>query len=92
MDTKQQQLRRKINRRRDHAADDRNAWRRQPATPEQLRCLRRIATETGRTFSIGITRGEAWRRIRFATVLLSDSARSASAPPWSTPITKQRNR
>ncbi|MGI8462581.1 MAG: hypothetical protein ACR2OC_13270 [Solirubrobacterales bacterium] len=35
------------------------AWRREPATEIQLAVLRRIATETGRTFATTITRGEA---------------------------------
>jgi hypothetical protein len=34
-------------------------WRSAPATPDQLKVLRRIANESGRTFSTEVTRGEA---------------------------------
>jgi hypothetical protein len=51
----------------------------------QLRALRRIASETGRTFTVGITRGEAWRRIKQATTLVPPRHRADCAPPWWTP-------
>jgi len=76
------QLTRRINRREDAAKADRVAWRSEPATAEQIKALRRIATETGRTFSVRVTRGEAWRRIRSATRLLPPAARNEAAPPW----------
>jgi hypothetical protein len=61
---------------------ERKAWRLAPAAPTQLRELRRIASATGRTFCVDISQGEAWRRIRSATVLVAEPARLACAPPW----------
>ena len=45
------------------------AWRRRPASDHQLRVLRKIATETGKTFATTITAGEASELIerRFAS-------------------------
>jgi hypothetical protein len=60
----------------------RKEWRRMPATTLQVRMLRRIAAETGHTFTVGITRGDAWRRISQATTLIEESTRLACAPPW----------
>lgn len=76
---------------RDHRANRRRqrgghpgraAWRKAPATDQQIRALRRIATVTGHTFTITVTRGEAWRRIRLATGALDDQTRRRCAPPW----------
>jgi hypothetical protein len=61
---------------------DRARWRALPATEQQLQALRRIATETGITFVVGITRGEAWRRIKPATRLVAPPHRAKCAPPW----------
>ena len=41
-----------------------------------------IASETGITFSVSITRGEAWRRIKLATALVEEPLRLRCAPPW----------
>lgn len=62
----------------------RRAWRESPATADQLAALRTIAETTGHTFKADVTRGEAWRRIRQATVALSPAARLRCAPPWYT--------
>ena len=61
---------------------DRARWRAAWPTGEQADALRILAMETGKTFSNETTRGEAWRRIREATVLLSEYRRKACAPPW----------
>jgi hypothetical protein len=63
----------------------RTKWRAAPATDAQLRALRRIASETGRTFTVRITRGDAWRRIKPATRLVPARHRADCAPPWWTP-------
>lgn len=63
----------------------REEWRSLPATEVQKRALRVLAMETGVTFRSTITRGQAWRRIREATDLISDGCRSRSAPPWWSP-------
>lgn len=60
----------------------RRAWRESPATADQLAALRTIAEITGHTFKADVTRGEAWRRIRRATVALPPAARLRCAPPW----------
>jgi hypothetical protein len=74
---------RRRNRRRQRTGHaDRARWRSAPATDAQIVALRVIATETGRTFRVGVSRGEAWRRIREATTLIEKSARMACAPPW----------
>lgn len=64
----------------DHAG--RARWRSAPATQKQIHALQKIAMETGHTFDVGVTRGEAWRRIRETTTLLSAATRTACAPPW----------
>ena len=61
---------------------NRARWRAASPTREQIDALVILAMETGKTFSNETTRGEAWRRIREATVLLSDSRRKVCAPPW----------
>ena len=75
---------RRRNRQRQRAEGhaDRARWRAAPATDRQIEALRVIATETGRTFKLDVSRGEAWRRIREATTLIEESARMACAPPW----------
>lgn len=60
----------------------RTSWRNAPATPEQLEAMRLIASETGHTFTVGITRGEAWARICMATTLLDEGTRLRCSPPW----------
>lgn len=56
-------------------------WKELPATPDQLHALRKLASESGRTFSIGISRGRAWQRINRATRILSPALRKRCAPP-----------
>jgi hypothetical protein len=74
------------NRRRQRAGHrDRLVWRAAPATPDQLAALRTLATATGTRFTTGITRGDAWRRIRRANALLDQRLRSKCSPPWWTP-------
>lgn len=64
---------------------ERKHWRELPATAEQLAALRRIAKHNGHTFALGVTRGEAWLRIRQATSLIDEAHRLRCAPPWYTP-------
>ena len=79
---------RRRNRERQRAGHaDRAQWRAAPATDQQIAALRVIATETGRTFEVGVSRGEAWRRIREATTLIAEWTRTACAPPWYDPRT-----
>ena len=78
---------RRRNRERQRAGhSDRARWRAAPATKQQIEALRLIATETGHTFKADVTRGQAWRRIRQASSLLSERRRLACAPPWYTPL------
>ena len=77
------QLAHKQNRERQRKGHEaRGSWRESPATKAQIEALRILATSTGKTFRIDITRGEAWRRIREADVTLSLSLRRRCAPPW----------
>jgi hypothetical protein len=83
---RQRRLRIKRSRRRNRAQQrttdsQRKEWRKAPATNEQVQALRAIATENGRTFSVGVTQGDAWRRIQRAR-LLAEHARRDCAPPW----------
>lgn len=63
----------------------RRAWSEAPAASEQIKALRYMAMHSGRTFSVGLTQGQAWSRIARATSLLSLYTRKACAPPWWTP-------
>ena len=81
------------NRRQERAGNlERKTWRSAPATPTQLRELRRIASATGNTFCTNVTQGEAWRRIRQATALVTDSARLGCAPAWYRPRKARKSR
>ena len=68
----------------------RKTWNEQSASKKQLVALRRLASKSGRTFSIGITQGEAWRRIARATVQVPDPLRTECAPPWYVPQFESR--
>jgi hypothetical protein len=73
---------------RRNRADQRNhlgrkEWRLMPATAEQIRALRQIAMANGRTYAVdATTRGEAWKRIRQASVIVDEQLRARCAPPW----------
>lgn len=62
----------------------RAAWRSAPATEAQLEALRKLAMDSGRTFTAAVNRGEAWRRIRESAVLIDERLRLRCAPPWYT--------
>jgi hypothetical protein len=80
------QIQKAANRRRQRQGHQGRAeWRKAPATSTQVEALRVIAMSTGHTFSVSITRGEAWRRIKGATTLLDADARTRCSPPWHTP-------
>lgn len=66
--------------------DAQKLWKEQPASPAQLIALRRLATNSGRTFSVGITQGQAWARIGRAYKQVPDPLRSECAPPWYEPV------
>ena len=61
----------------------RDEWRHLPATPEQLKVLRRSAMKSGRAFDPTLTRGSAWARIRRSSSV-PEALRMACAPPWAT--------
>jgi hypothetical protein len=75
-----------------HAEQDRAAWRAAPATEAQIRALRTVASVTGHTFDVAITRGAAWRRLAQATRLLDRHTREECAPPWYTPPAERISR
>jgi hypothetical protein len=66
-------------------AAERKEWAEQGATDDQLKALRILASESGRTFSVGITRGQSWKRISRATRLIQDPLWSRCSPPWANP-------
>ena len=39
----------------------------------------------GHTFKLNVNRGDAWKRIKQATVTLDEQLRRRCAPPWYTP-------
>ena len=69
----------------------RKAWRSAPATAPQLSALRKIAMNTGRTFRVSLSRGQAWRRIKPAVATLSEAERRECSPPWSSLRKHRRN-
>ena len=79
------QIAKAANRRRQRQGHQGRAeWRKAPATSTQVEALRVIAMSTGHTFSVSITRGDAWRRIKTATTLLDADVRTRCSPPWHT--------
>jgi len=67
------------------ALESKISWKETPASQDQLSALRTLATSSGRTFSVGITQGEAWRRICRATKQINGPLRLRCAPPWYEP-------
>lgn len=87
MDTKQRTLTKaKLAHRRNREAQrtghkGREDWRGKPATAVQLEALRALAMRSGLTFEPStVTRGEAWRRIRWGD--FPEPVRNECAPPW----------
>ena len=64
------------------AIESKASWKEAPASPDHLKALRTLATSSGRTFSVGITQGDAWRRIARATKQVTNPLRAQCAPPW----------
>ena len=85
-------IRRRPNRRVQRSGHPgRAAWRAAAATDEQIEALRAIAMSNGHTFKLNVNRGDAWKRIKQATVTLDEQLRRRCAPPWYTRAERPRS-